>query len=184
MSCIFSNAALCVKLRQVVDFHLFQVASSDNSGPLSPSHHGRKLSSPRLPLLFDKCTGIGYFFGREQVSVSNNWDTMLLFKWRSGYFTHTQFTQSQDTSRPSHPIPGRFTPNCRTPTPRLGILWILLETLSPVSTPSPMMLRDKWIFQKLETKLLSQQLKCIFVLIFFEHCRDLFCTLSHSFDPK
>ena len=104
--------------------------------------------------------------------------------WRSGNFTHTQFTQSQDTSHPSYPIPRCFTLNSRTPTLRLEILWILLETLSPVSIPSPMMLIDKWIFQKLETKLLSQQLKCILVLIFFEHCRDLFCTLSHSSDPK
>ena len=117
---------------------------------LSPSHHGRKLSSPRLLLLFDKCTGIGYFFGREQVSVSNNWNTMLLFKWRSGNFTHTQFTQSQETSHPSYPIPRRFTLNSRTPTPRLEILWILLETLSPVSTPSPMMLIDKWSFKNLK----------------------------------
>ena len=53
---------------------------------------------------------LGIFFGREQVSVSNNWDTMLLFKWRvvtsltpssrNRRTLHTQVTQFQDTSPP------------------------------------------------------------------------------------
>ena len=66
----------------------------------------------------------------------------------------TSHTPNSPNRRKLHtqvnPIPRRFTLNSRTPTPRLEILWILLETLSPVSTPSPMMLIDKWLLKNLK----------------------------------